>query len=264
MEELDRYAERLTKMNGAEIVQIGLIPWGQYGAANSMFTWGWAFGGSFYDPVASRLTADDPKTVAALQWMASYAKKYDVTKIAGLEKGFGAAEQNPFITGKVAMMCLHIGSIADLARYAPNLDYGVTFLPHPPGGEEHSSWIGGWCMAVPKGAANTREAWDFIRWMCATRDGTKAVGEATGLFPGYRTSPYLAEVRERKHYDRFLQILEECKHQRPVMPVQARFMREMARAVDAAVYGKATPQEALAKATATTQRELDTITGVSK
>ena len=159
------------------------------------------------------------------------------------------------------MMCLHIGGIADLARYAPDLDYGVTFIPSPPGGQSHSSWVGGWCMAIPKGAANQDEAWEFIRWLGASPEGSKLVGSATGLFPGWRPSPYFASVQGKKHYGKFLRILQECRHQRPVMPVQARYMRELSRAVDAAVYGKLTPKQALARAGEATQRELDGITG---
>lgn len=264
IKELDRDAELLTKRKDGDLVQIGLIPWAQYGEANSMFTWGWAFGGHFFDYKNDRITCDSPKVVKALQWMTSYAKKYDVTKIASLQRGFGAAEQNPFITGKVAMMCLHIGGIADLARYAPNLDYGVTYIPAPPGGEQHSSWVGGWCVALPRGAPNRDAAWEFVRWMCATPEGTKLMGEYTGLFPGYRKSPYFATVRGKKHYSKFFQILQECRHQRPVMPVQARYMRELNRAVDAAVYGDLTPKQALARAQETTQRELNLVLAATK
>jgi hypothetical protein len=74
-----------------------------------------------------------------------------------------------------------------------------------------------------------------------------------------KASPYFATIQGKKHYSKFLSILQECRHQRPVMPVQARYMRELARAVDAAVYGKATPREALAKAREATQRELDIV-----
>ncbi|MBI3920301.1 MAG: ABC transporter substrate-binding protein [Armatimonadetes bacterium] len=257
IEELDRYARALTMFEKGELVRVGLIPWAQYGQANSIFTWGWAFGGDFFDYKTNRITADNERVVKALEWMVSYAKQYDVTKVASLQQGFGSAEQNPFITGKVAMMCLHIGGIADLARYAPDLDYGVTYIPSPPEGEQHSSWVGGWCVALPNGARNRDAAWEFVRWLCASTEGTELAGKSTGLFPGLKTSPYFETVRGKKHYDKFLQILQECRHQRPVMPVQARYMRELSRAVDAAVYGKATPKEALARARVATQRELD-------
>ena len=85
------------------------------------------------------------------------------------------------------------------------------------------------------------------------------VGREMGLFPGMRHSPYFAEVRKRKHYGDYVRILEEARHQRPVMPVQARYMREMERAVESAVYGRSTPARALAVARENTQGELDLV-----
>ena len=261
VDEMDEIANALTRTLEGELTNVGLIPWAQYGGANSMFTWGWAFGGRFYDYENQTITCDEPEIVRALEWMVSYAEKHDVTKIASLQAGFGTQENNPFYTGQMAMMCLHIGGISEIERYAPGLDYGVTFIPHPEGGESHSSWVGGWCMAIPKNAANQDDGWEFIRWLCASPEGTRFVGEETGLFPGLSTSPYFENVGEKPHYQEFYNILTECRHQRPVMPVQAFYMRALQRAVDAAVYGEKTPEEALAEAKVATQRELDQVLG---
>jgi maltose-binding protein MalE len=59
----------------------------------------------------------------------------------------------------------------------------------------------------------------------------------------------------------FVQILEDTKHQRPVMPAQAFYMGALDRAVDRALYNKQTPKEALDQATRETQAELDLVTG---
>ena len=59
----------------------------------------------------------------------------------------------------------------------------------------------------------------------------------------------------------FLKILEECRHQRPVMPAQAYYMGALQRAVDDAIYGKKTPKQALIDARIETQRELDLVLG---
>ena len=56
----------LTRFEGDRLVRIGLVPWGVYGRANSLFTWGWAFGGEFYDAAQGRVTATDPDVVRAL------------------------------------------------------------------------------------------------------------------------------------------------------------------------------------------------------
>ncbi|MDI6826926.1 MAG: ABC transporter substrate-binding protein [Armatimonadota bacterium] len=268
IEELDYYVEKLTKWRGTgkgrKLVRIGIIPWSQYGAANSMFTWGWAFGASFYDPVTHTITADDERAVKALEWMCSYARKYDVNKISSLEAGFGSAEMNPFYVGKYSMACLHISGVEEIKKYAPNLDYGLGYIPAPPDGEQHSSWVGGWCVAIPKGCRHPKEAWEFIRWTCADPEGTRIVGEKTGLFPGYRKSPYFAKVRRNPQYGMFLRILEECRHQRPVMPAQAYYMGALQRAVDAAIYGRKSPKQALFDARVETQRELDLVMGKEK
>ena len=76
--DLDRWNRTLTKVRhtgaGDQVERIGLVPWGIYGNANSLFTWGWAFGGEFYDAEHQRLTADQPRVVAALEWMVAATK----------------------------------------------------------------------------------------------------------------------------------------------------------------------------------------------
>lgn len=257
--EMDHMARVLTKMDGGNIVRIGLIPWAQYGGTNSLFTWGWAFGGSFYDEKTHRVTANNPRVVRALEWMVGYAQQYDVTRITSLQQGFGTAQLDPFYTGQMSMRCLHISGIEDISRYAPNLKYGITFIPAPPDGEKHSSWVGGWCMALPSGSRHPAEGWELIRWMCADPAGTDVSGREMGLMPGYRRSPAFAALKKNPGFDQFYRILLDCRHQRPVMPVQAYYMGALQRAVDAAIYGKKSPQKALDDATAETQAELDVV-----
>ncbi len=259
IEGLTELSHALTRADGGTLRQIGMIPWAQYGPANSIFTWGWAFGGEFYDPAARRISADHPRVVRALEWMVSFAEKYDPARIASLAQGFGTAEQNPFYSGKLAMQCLHIGGIRDIERYAPGLDYGITFIPAPPDGEARSSWVGGWCMSIPRGARHPDEAWELIRWLCHSPQGTATVGAETGLFPGMRHSTHLDVARKRPYYGDYVRILEQSRHQRPVMPVQAYYMRELQRAVESAVYGRLRPAEALALARKNTQAELEMV-----
>lgn len=257
--DLDRMAERLTKIENGNITRIGFIPWAQYGGTNSLFTWGWAFGGSFYDDERKKVTADHPRVVRALEWMVSYAKKYDITRITSLQQGFGTAQLDPFYIGQMSMRCLHISGIEDIKRYAPDLEYGMTFIPAPPDGEARSSWVGGWCVALPAGCRHPKEGWELIRWLCADDQGTTLVGTEMGLMPGYRRSPAFQHLRTVRGFDQFYRILLETRHQRPVMPVQAYYMGALQRAVDAAIYGKKTPLQALRDAAAETQAELDVV-----
>ncbi|MBV9228636.1 MAG: extracellular solute-binding protein, partial [Chloroflexi bacterium] len=49
IEEVDEYSRKINLTQGGSVVRIGMVPWGPYGFSNAMFTWGWAFGGDFYD-----------------------------------------------------------------------------------------------------------------------------------------------------------------------------------------------------------------------
>lgn len=257
--DMDAFAAKLTLEDATGIKRVGMIPWAQYGGSNSLFTWGWAFGGSFYDDKRLKVTANDPRIVKALEWMVGYAKKYDVTRVTSLQQGFGTAQLDPFYVGQMSMRCLHISGIEDIRRYAPDLKYGITFIPAPPDGEQHSSWVGGWCIALPAGSRHPREGWDLIRWLCADPKGTELVGKEMGLMPGYKPSPAFKALAGAPGFGQFYKILQETRHQRPVMPVQAYYMGALQRAVDAAIYGKKTPKQALDDATAETQAELDVV-----
>jgi multiple sugar transport system substrate-binding protein len=257
--EMDQMSKQLTKLNGGKMERVGIIPWEQYGRPNSMFTWGWAFGGSFYDDRNHRVTANDPKVVQALEWMVRYSKEYDITRVSSLQQGFGTAALDPFYVGQMSMRCLHLSGVDDIGRYAPDLKYGLAFIPAPDGGEQHSSWVGGWCMGIPSGSRHPKEGFELIRWLCADNEGTRVAGSEMGLMPGYRNSPAFADLRSRPGFEQFYKILVECRHQRPVMPVQAYYMGSLQRAVDAALYGKKSPKQALDDAAAETQAELDVV-----
>lgn len=259
--ELDKMAAACTKDKDGNLESIGIIPWNQYGSANSVFTWGWAFGGKFYDDKTQTVTANDPKVVKALEWMVGYAKRLGITRIASTTSGWGADANSPLNTGQLAMACVHISTAKQIKKYAPNIEFGIAPLPGMPDGEIGSSWVGGWSLAIPKGSRHADAAWDFLHWICCTKEGTNAVAECTGLLPGYRKSPAIAKVKRDPRLSMFVQILEDTKHQRPVMPAQAFYMGALDRAVDRALYNKQTPKEALDQATRETQAELDLITG---
>ena len=271
--ELNRYNDAVTKVRqtgaGEQLERIGLVPWGVYGRANSIFTWGWAFGGEFYDSETGKITANHPKVVQALEWMCQYARMYNHEHIATLQSSFGSAEKNPFIVGKQVMQLMHLSGIAELEQYAPQLEYGMAPIPQPAGGEYNSSWVGGWTLAIPVGvtdAVRRKAALEFILWSCAKADGTGLSVRTSRIFPGWKPSPFFAQARKDPRFTVFIQILENCKHQRPVMPAQAFYMNELDRAVDKAVRAEKksdgvpyTAKELLDEATWRTQQYLDKI-----
>jgi multiple sugar transport system substrate-binding protein len=271
--EVDSDCDRLTKFDAnGYMLQMGMMPWLVYGGANTIFTWGWLFGGHFYDAADHRVTADDPPNVAALEWLDQSAHRFGFERVNAFSSTFGAGAQDPFFTGRIAMEAMHLSIVEQMPDYAPGLDFGIAPLPAPPGGEYGASWVGGWTIAVPRDSTGRRTperkaaALAFLKWACASDEGTAIASKTMQLFPGYKRCPYFAEVRaappgsyEATFLSPYLRILETTKHQRPAMPAQAKYMFELERAYSRTLFGQASAAAALTEATRHTQQALDQI-----
>ncbi|HXF64642.1 MAG TPA: ABC transporter substrate-binding protein [Caldilineaceae bacterium] len=262
IDELTQFNTQINRITDGNIERMGIVPWQTYGSANSMFTWGWIFGGEFFEPDTNTITADHERNVMALEWMKQLVDEVGgFEKVGGFQAGFGTGENHPFFVGKTAMALFGPWELSNIARFAPDLEYGITFAPAgPPPAEPHSSWVGGWCIGIPQGAKQIEPAWDFLNWLCATDEGTILFGRLFSQTPGYKDSAWYDLLPEEKpEMVPFLDILREARHQRPVMPAQAYFMGALQRNVDAALLGEKSPQQALADATEETQNELNRI-----
>ena len=260
LRELDEYNDRLTQIaaNG-QVLRIGVVPWLWYGNANSLFSWAYCFGGDFYDRATERITANEPKVVASLQWMTAYSRKYDVRKVSAFLSTFVGLENNPFYSGRVAIMPVHIHTLRYLDRYAPTLEYGLTYMPAPEGGQQKSSWIGGWSMALPRGVnpAKRQMAFELMRWLCATPEGSDVSAKSMMLVPAYRRSPWFQQAQEDWRMAVFIDIVNHSTHVRTLMPAQGYLMDLLNRAVERSLYGTQEPQAALDEVTNKAQKRLD-------
>jgi multiple sugar transport system substrate-binding protein len=261
IDEVTEMNAKITKVTDGTMERMGIIPWTTYGTANSIFTWGWIFGGEFFIPDENKITADHERNVMALEWMQGLAKEVGgIELVSGFQAGFGTGENHPFFVGKTAMALFGPWELANIDRFAPDLKYGITFAPAgPPPAEPHSSWVGGWCIGLPKGAKQKDAGWDFLNWLAATDEGTGLYGKLFTQTPGYKNSSWYNELAKDERMSQFVDILKEARHQRPVMPAQAFFMGALQRNVDAALFEEKTAQQALVDATSETQKELDKI-----
>ncbi len=262
IEELDQVARALTAYDeNGRMTRIGFIPWNVFGHANSLFTWGWAFGGRFYDYEAERIVCgEDPRVLEALEWMKSYADEYGFQEINSFAEGFGDQADNPLVRGKTAMAAGHVTNIPLFEKYAPNIEYGAAPFPFPERmGSDHSAWMGGWCMGIPRGSAHPEAAFTFMKWLCTNEEAGRSMIVTTGTFPGYARSPAFDAIQGNPKLEVFYDILRNTRHQRPVMPAQAYFTGALERAVSYTLHGNKTPREALLDAQTETQKELDRI-----
>ncbi|WP_052487766.1 ABC transporter substrate-binding protein [Gordoniibacillus kamchatkensis] len=165
--ELEDAAKKLTKKEGGKFTRFGLIPW--YGEG-WLYSWGWAFGGSFLDAKTGKVTANDPNIVKALEWETGFAKQFGIQDVTSFTSSAGSNATNPFITGQLSMMVNGNWMISQIEQYNPKLNYGISYIPTPTG-KDFNTFVGGRVLIMPKGAKHPDAAWEFIKWMCTSEEG---------------------------------------------------------------------------------------------
>lgn len=236
--ELEEVAEKLTIKKGNRFERIGFIPW--YGQG-WMYTWGWVFGGEFYDEDTGQVTADDPKIVEALQWMTDYAQEYGIENLTAFTDSAGSGAESPFLTGQISMVVTVPSMVGSIKKYKPDLNYGVAPIPTPTG-DDFTTWAGGWSFVIPKGAQNEEAAWEFMKF-AAGPEGQKIYSEKTGNLASIKA------INDELHTDdpimkEFVDILPQARH-RPVISEGSLLWNELVQARDLAIREKDTAENLL-------------------
>jgi ABC-type glycerol-3-phosphate transport system substrate-binding protein len=166
IEEMDAYAERLTKYGAdGDIVQSGFMHnepgWWNWG-------WGFVFGGELWDG-EGKITCDSAENVRAFQWVQSYAKKYGSSRLQSFRSGFGAfaSPQNAFMSEKVAMV-LQGGWMGNfIAQHNPSLQWAAAPFPYPADRPDLAgrTFADLDILVIPRGAKHPKEAFEFIKYV---------------------------------------------------------------------------------------------------
>jgi multiple sugar transport system substrate-binding protein len=253
--EVDSAAQKLDKIDAnGNIERYGLMPAG-------IFQWGQVFGGNFYDENNQKITANDPKNVAALDWMLEYAKRLDITKVDAFQTGFGdyMSPQNSFFVGKECMTQVGEWFISFVNKFAPGLDYDFIGYPSPDGGRPDCTTFDGSVFTIPKGVAHPDASWEFIKWLSQPEN----IGEFA--FTIHNIPPKIAVANE----DRFVSDpkFKKCvdlytgknAFGPPKSPVTDLYFTKLTEAEGAVKHGQMDSQAALDRVTQEVQAELDTV-----
>jgi multiple sugar transport system substrate-binding protein len=167
--------------------RVGFIP--TYGQG-WLFTWGFAYGGIFVDINSTKITATDPKIVAALTWMKDWFRDMGPMDIQDFlstyEPPNNPPQQSPFYAGRIAMYVSGDWELASAKEYAPNLDYGYTYIPVPNKGDKSTTWAAGFSMVVPKGSKRIEAAARFMEYACGA-EGQKRYTVETSHLATYKS-----------------------------------------------------------------------------
>lgn len=259
LEELDRLSDKLWRYDAnGRVTRVGFMP-------TNLPDWAAVFGGSFYDAEEDRITMAAPRNVAALEWMASYARGYDFERVQAFMSGlpsFRGADW-PFIRGAYSITVDGQWRVEELSRFAPELDYQTAPLPYPEGGKPLAGWSNGNFMLIPAGAKNKKGAWEFIKFWAGVDDPDRAAefytwGGWLPITPRVAEAPAYQQFLQRfPKFRTFLTILESPNLQvTPPVPVQAYLSNRLRWAEDAARRGVLAPQAALEKVQAEVLHEM--------
>jgi multiple sugar transport system substrate-binding protein len=257
----ERFKEIATKLNQTDAsgayTRIGFVPWLEQGWG---YTWGYAFGGNFFDFKNCKVIADDPGVAKGYQFLYDWAKALDPQKARTFvdtywqwpSNGTLPDAQMPFYTGKVAFIIDGNWLFAIMKDVAPNLEYGVTYIPAPNGLK--TSWSGGWCVVIPKGSKNAEPAYQLLRYLTGEEGQNLLIKQASSL-------PTLKSLQQRKdlfspEYQLFLDLLPVSKS-RPPVPVGALYWDQLKAAEEAVISNSQTPEAALKAVVDEVQPQMD-------
>ncbi len=164
--QLDAYADVLTRRDDSgRIEMMAYLP-----ASPDTFGWFWDtwplwFGGKLYNPALGEFRVDTPAFLAAYEWVGAYARRFGVRDVTEFESGLGNfnSPDNPFMSGRLAMVRQGPWFANTIRAFAPQLDYGVAPFPTIDGRE--AAYCDQDIIVIPRGAGHADEAWRFIEWL---------------------------------------------------------------------------------------------------
>jgi ABC-type glycerol-3-phosphate transport system substrate-binding protein len=255
--ELDEFAEKLTKRDAktGQITQLGFLPQEPGWFAWSFPQW---FGGALWDGTNITFAAP-PANRECYEWVAGYTKKYGLEAVRSFSAGFGAfsSPQNPFMSGKVAMIFQGVWMNNYLSQYAPGLEYGVAPWPATKPGLENFTVADADVLAIPRGAKHPREAWEFIKFISSINPAAQRAEELRGMelvcylqqknSPLRQWSPFFEQHHPHPHIALFRRLAESPNAVHiPKMGIWQEYGREQVQVFEVARLLTQSPADAMA------------------
>ncbi len=182
-----------------------------------LWAWGFVFGGDFYNSQTNEVELTAAEITSAAHWMQSYSHRYGPENIAAFRTGDQSLPGKAFpllplvdnqTIGRYLMLMDGQWRTRDIREFnegrrakgiAP-VEFGVTALPSPTPGRKNSGWVNGNFFVVPKGARNSKGAWEFIKfWIGFTNSQQAAKTCADGGW-----IPVSQDVVDTKEFQAFL------------------------------------------------------------
>lgn len=255
LEQLESDAQKLTKTGpGGKIVQLGFDPsWPGPDQAQTcpLESYGWLFGGGWYNATTKKLTPDLPQNLAALSWENSFVKKYGAKNMSDFIASNGAylTSGDPFESGKLAMVFDGPWAIQFIKSNVPSLagSIGAVPLPAPAADQQDTgaSFIDTNPQVIPEGSKNPQAAFDFIKWETTNPQLTSTFANLVANLPQLKTVPSFP-LEQNAAFDVFIKNAATGNvHSWPQLANSTEYATKLCQAQQSTIFGQETPAQAL-------------------
>jgi ABC-type glycerol-3-phosphate transport system substrate-binding protein len=200
----------------------------------------------FLQGAGGKLLSDDltapafngPEGVKALTFLHSLLVE---DKVSDLGFGLGPGGlASPFNTGRAAMIIA--GNYSTNNALRAGIEFDVAPIPMENGG--FTSLVDPFCYAVPRDARNVEGAVEFIEFALAPEQQVAFAVESKNV-PVLKSAQQDPAVQADPYLAKFIQTASYAPKQAPAIPAFSRMVTIIARAVQEAMFGRASVEDAL-------------------
>ncbi|MBX3195340.1 MAG: ABC transporter substrate-binding protein [Schumannella sp.] len=246
MDELADAIAALTKVEAdGTITQLGL---GDPSPSTTITTLGYAFGGDWDADGAPSPT--NAANVEALQWYYdNVVAPVGSGKLAAFKSGVGEymSPEDPFYTGKYAMVIDGEWRAVNIPNTAPDLDWGVTAIPAVSSALADSTQLTVSTLFIPSNSKHKEAAAKFLAYLVSD-EGATAFSLALGNLPAKLSLVGSSAYDGIPQFSVWLDALaSDNVHALSSAPYSAEYSTDLGLAFDEVLSGTSTPEAALQK-----------------
>lgn len=216
-DEVEQYADKLTKMKGNLIEQAGFVPPYSTSVGNFNYvTLAWTFGADLMKD--GKPVVNTPEAKEALEWNKKMMEKYGKKSMMGFITSNSAGnDKDPFIMGKVSMYVTNEGLYSQIKQYNPSLEFGTAVLPYK---KVQTSFSSGFSLEIGdnKDANRADAAWKLVSYFMSKevqKDFNKNVGWSMCNMlamddPEITADPVWKTVGEQMKTSKMVEFVEAC------------------------------------------------------
>jgi multiple sugar transport system substrate-binding protein len=244
-DELYEACARINRLEGG-FAGYGVNAGERYILFKKYMPYAWSAGAELLSPDGGEVAFDSPASVAALRFYLRLAEVGRIDQQRQLDQAFEEGRIGCLLTGGWVLK--------QVAASGSGLRFGVGLVPKPEDGE-HRSFAGGELLASFGKSGNPSGAWRLARFLLEPENALQISRETKSVQPtaiAAEDDPYFAEHPEEKV------LLQQLALSRatPNHPAWGRMESSIESAVEEALYGRITPEQAVAKAAREMERHV--------